>query len=81
MARVGAAHGRFSSWKKLIAGKERQAQLGAGGETAEVLFPLRRPTSAAQVQHADALDRVTRLAQIERRRGGTPFTMNTQKIV
>ena len=64
-----------------FAGKERQALLGASGETAEVLFPFGRPAAAAQVQHADALDRVTYFTEIEVRCGRTLFAMDAQRFV
>jgi hypothetical protein len=69
----GSIGGRFAR-------KERESLLGAGGQTAEVLLPFGRPAAAAQVQHADALDRVTDVTEIEVRCGRTLFAMDAKRI-
>jgi len=69
--------GSIGGW---FAGEEREAQFGAGGETAEVQLPFGRPTAAAQVQHTDTFDRVADRTQIKLRRGRTLFAMDAQRF-
>lgn len=55
--------------------EQGKALAGSRGEVAEALFPLGRPSATAQVEPADALDRVAGRAKAESGNGGLPFAM------